>query len=101
MQTPKRVPKGTSSYQAAWYLDDVSDSESDFLDEEDAADVDMDDAVPLRPEDGVGFDGIEQTTEAGPSEYPESEMHLDADAEDEAKGLVEYSRRQGTRARRL
>src|ERR1700761_253378 len=32
---PKKLPAGTSTYQAAWYLDDVSDSDSDILDEED------------------------------------------------------------------
>lgn len=41
----KRVPKGTSAYQAAWIFDDLDD-EDDELDEgdDDLADEDMEDA---------------------------------------------------------
>ena len=34
-EKPKRLPKGTSEYQSAWYLADVSDSGSDVDDDED------------------------------------------------------------------
>ncbi|KAG4217589.1 hypothetical protein PC116_g33931, partial [Phytophthora cactorum] len=47
---PKKLPKGTSSYQAAWYLDDVSDSESE-LDDQEMEDA-QDDNIPAAPEDG-------------------------------------------------
>ncbi|KAI1613315.1 pyruvate dehydrogenase E1 component subunit beta [Exophiala viscosa] len=87
--TPKKLPKGTSDYQAAWYLDDVSDSDSDMLDEDNDGDVAMD-AESLGPEDGVVANGVEAMTEGGPSEYPESEMHVDADDEEEARQLAEY-----------
>ncbi|KAL2398511.1 Ribosome biogenesis protein tsr1 [Exophiala dermatitidis] len=88
---PKKLPKGTSSYQAAWYLEDVSDSDSDYLDEDNDGDVAMDaeDAASAGPEDGAVFNR-DAMTEAGPSEYPESEMHVDADEEEEARQLQEF-----------
>ena len=87
---PKRLPKGTSKYQSAWYLGDISDSGSDMEDE----DVeDMEDANGAAiPADGV--DGLDQTmrepTEGAPSEYPQSEMFLDPSPEDEAEQLAAY-----------
>lgn len=87
----KRVPKGTSAYQAAWYLDDgASDSGSDLTD------FDMDDlqeeSAP-RPEDGFeGYAGREPT-EAGPSEYPQSEMMIEPDEEADAEQLEAYRAR--------
>lgn len=89
---PKRLPKGTSDYQAAWYLDDVSDSESDVVDEEDDEDEDMEMDTTEAPEDG-GFPGDqdrEAMTEAGPSEYPQSEAFDDRLPEDEAEQLEQY-----------
>ncbi len=91
--TPKRLPKGTSSYQAAWFLDDVSDSDSDIMDgEDDSFDVAMEvDASPMGPEDGAHpVDPMNATTEAGPSEYPESEMHVDRPANEEAEAIGEF-----------
>ncbi|KIX05309.1 uncharacterized protein Z518_06181 [Rhinocladiella mackenziei CBS 650.93] len=87
---PKRLPKGTSNYQAAWFLDDVSDSDSDILDEESDSAVAMDTGDDLRPEDGALPNGIDTMTEAGPSEYPASEMHVDADEEEETRQLEEF-----------
>jgi len=86
---PKRLPKGTSNYQAAWFLEDVSDSDSDMLDEDDVGDMDMD-SEALGPEDGVVTRAADAMTEGGVSEYPESEMHVDADEEEEARQLEEY-----------
>ncbi|OJJ47162.1 hypothetical protein ASPZODRAFT_95936 [Penicilliopsis zonata CBS 506.65] len=83
---PKRLPKGTSDYQAAWYLDNVSDSGSDLEDEDEEMAVDTTGA----PEDGVFPDNRDAMTEAGPSEYPQSEMFLDPSPEDEAQQLEEY-----------
>ncbi|OCK73438.1 DUF663-domain-containing protein, partial [Lepidopterella palustris CBS 459.81] len=90
---PKRLPKGTSQYQSAWYLDDVSDSGSDLEDiEDDEGDVTMN--TPAHPADGVeGF--TRAPTEVGPSEYPQSEMFLDPSPEDEgeAAALAAYRSR--------
>jgi pre-rRNA-processing protein TSR1 len=87
---PKRLPKGTSDYQAAWFLEDDSDSGSDMVDMEDE-DVDMEvDETEGRPEDGVFPDHGDAMTEGGPSEYPQSEMFLDPSPEEEADQLEEY-----------
>lgn len=97
---PKRLPKGTSKYQSAWYLDDVSDSGSDL------EDFDMEDdnaeskAETFEPADGVeGMDVDRRTmTEAGPSEYPQSEMFLDPSPEDEADQIEAYRKSRKTEA---
>ncbi|GFF36075.1 ribosome biogenesis protein tsr1 homolog [Aspergillus udagawae] len=85
---PKRLPKGTSEYQSAWFIDDVSDSGSDIEEEEEDEAMAMDTAG--NPEDGVFPDRQDAMTEAGPSEYPQSEMFLDPSPEDEAQQLEEY-----------
>ena len=92
-EAPKRLPKGTSSYQSAWFLGDMSDSGSDSedLEAEDDMDVNMD--APAMPEDGLeGLAKITQKepTEATPSEYPQSEMFLDPAPDEEAAQLAEY-----------
>lgn len=85
---PKKLPKGTSDYQAAWYLDDVSDSGSDLGDEDEDEEMKMD--TSGNPEDGVFPERQDAMTEAGPSEYPQSEMFLDPSPDDEAEQLEEY-----------
>ena len=92
-EAPKRLPRGTSSYQAAWFLgDDISDSDSeaeDVVDNE--GDITM--GAPALPQDGFeGLDNAPQTnrTEATPSEYPQSEMFLDPSPDDEAAQLEAY-----------
>ena len=91
-EPPKRLPKGTSSYQSAWFLGDMSDSGSDYEDEDDnEGDVGME--SPALPQDGL--EGLDQATqkeftEGGPSEYPQSEMFLDAAPDDEAAQIAEY-----------
>ncbi|RAK96259.1 small subunit rRNA maturation protein TSR1 [Aspergillus ibericus CBS 121593] len=84
---PKKLPKGTSEYQSAWFLDDVSDSGSDMEDEEDEV-MEMD--TTGAPEDGVFPDNRDAMTEGGPSEYPQSEMFVDQSPEDDAKDLEEF-----------
>ncbi|KAL9607750.1 MAG: hypothetical protein Q9167_007362 [Letrouitia subvulpina] len=92
---PKRLPKGTSSYQAAWFLgetSDFSDEDEDEFDEE--GDVAMDRAP--QPEDGVEDidEGTQRhPTDTIPSEYPPSEMFLDPSPEDEMVQLAEYRAR--------
>lgn len=89
--SPKKLPQGTSSYQAAWYLDDVSDSGSDLIDAaEDMDDVEMEEVKMPRPEDGVFLNPLDKMTDIEPSEYPMSEVHVDVDDEDEARQLAEY-----------
>lgn len=86
-QLKKRLPKGTSKYQSAWYLDDVSDSGSDLEDFEMKDDDEEDEGTP---EDGIeGFAGAEPT-EAGPSEYPQSEMMEEPDEEEDAQQLAQF-----------
>lgn len=84
----RKLPKGTSQYQSAWYLEDVSDSESE------GEDMDMEDTHAAqdeaRPEDGVEGYAQPEPTEAGPSEYPQSEMMEELDDEAEADQLAQY-----------
>lgn len=88
----KHIPRGTSSYQSAWFLGDITDSDSDMDDLVDReGDVAMD--VPALPQDGT--EGLNQSTlpeptEATPSEYPQSEMFLDPSPDDEAAQLEAY-----------
>ena len=91
-EAPKRVPKGTSNYQAAWFLGDMSEEESDYEDEGDPeGDLDMD--SPVTPADGIeGFDqGLQgDPTGATTSEYPASEMFLDPSPDEEAAQIAAY-----------
>ena len=89
----KRVPKGTSKYQSAWYLDNVSDSGSDLEDLEDdlpsAVDGDMMDI-----DDCMSDAALSQAVPTGsdPSEYPQSELLEDRSPEDEAAELSAHRR---------
>ncbi|KAK5116375.1 hypothetical protein LTR62_007922 [Meristemomyces frigidus] len=90
---PKRLPRGTSKYQAAWYLGDMSDSGSDMTDVEPDRDDDMDmDGLPIAgPADGHFEDmTMRDPTEAGASEYPQSEFFPDAAPQDEADQIAAY-----------
>ncbi|KFH40757.1 Ribosome biogenesis protein-like protein [Hapsidospora chrysogenum ATCC 11550] len=92
IRTVRRLPKGTSNYQKAWYLDDLSDSGSDLEDVEMDDDDDKKSDDGAAPEDGMeGFAGPEPT-EAGPSEYPQSEM-MEPGEEEDAEQLAQYRRR--------
>lgn len=87
---PKRLPKGTSKYQAAWYLGDVSDSGSDLEDIDDD-DVEMNGSLAAGPAEGHFDDVMRDPTEAGvPSEYPQSEAFLDQAPEDEVDQIEAY-----------
>ena len=99
-EAPKHLPKGTSSYQASWFLGDMSDSGSDSEDAvDDEGEFDME--APALPQDGL--EGIDKTilkepTEATPSEYPQSDMFLDPSPDDEAAQLAEYRAQRKTEA---
>ena len=96
----KRVPKGTSTYQSAWYLDDVSDSGSDLEDFDMGDAQDEDRRQPAHPADGIeGMDLDDKAmTEGGPSEYPQSEMFLDPSPEDEVEQIEAYRKSRKTEA---
>lgn len=97
---PKRLPKGTSTYQAAWFLGDISDSGSDDGDTFDGGD-DLPMSEPALPQDGIeGLDhrNMIEPTEGGPSEYPQSEMFLDPSPNDEAEELADYRSRRKNEA---
>ncbi|KAF9877772.1 pre-rRNA processing protein [Colletotrichum karsti] len=88
-----RVPKGTSDYQAAWYLgDDVSDSGSDMTDYE-MQDEEESSEDEARPEDGFEGYAPKEPTEAAPSEFGKSEMFIEPDEDEDAKGLAAYRAR--------
>ena len=96
---PKRLPKGTSAYQAAWFLgDNFSDSGSDFEDVDEQGDVGMD--APALPQDGVEGFAPREPTELAPTEYPQSEMFLDPNPDDEveAEQLAAFRARKGDEA---
>jgi pre-rRNA-processing protein TSR1 len=87
---PKRLPRGTSKYQATWYLDDVDYSGSDMESvDENFFEANLDDA-PLDPADGIEDVNMGEQTEAMPSEYPQSEAFLDPSPEDEAEAIEAY-----------
>lgn len=87
---PKKLPKGTSSYQSAWFLGDMSDSYSD----DDEAPLDeggglaMD--VPSLIQDEPIISTQPEPTETTPSEYPQSEAFNDPSLADEAGNLEAY-----------
>jgi pre-rRNA-processing protein TSR1 len=94
---PKRLPKGTSAYQAAWFLgDNFSDSGSDYEDVDEQGDVSMD--APALPQDGIEGFAPREPTEAAPTEYPQSEMFLDPTPDDEAEQLAAFRGRKGDEA---
>jgi pre-rRNA-processing protein TSR1 len=94
---PKRLPKGTSAYQAAWFLgDDFSDSGSDYEDIDEQGDVSMD--APALPQDGTEGFAPREPTEAAPTEYPQSEMFLDPTPDEEAEQLAAFRGRKGDEA---
>jgi pre-rRNA-processing protein TSR1 len=86
-EAPRRLPKGTSAYQANWILDDVSDSESEY-------DEEMPDAqegpVSARPEDGIEGLAGREPTEAAMSEYPRSEGFAELNEDEDAQQLAAY-----------
>ena len=86
---PKRVPKGTSDYQAKWYLDDVIDStttaDDEFEDDEDEDDVMLEDEDAL-PDNDMQMDENEDDLE----EAQDDEVFVDLSPEEEERQLNEY-----------
>ncbi|KAL9557881.1 hypothetical protein MBANPS3_001190 [Mucor bainieri] len=88
--TKKRVPKGTSSYQAAWIFDD---------DDAEYSDVDEDDDDAMMEEEEEDDDVVQPAASAFPDEeeeYEEIDMESkdtykdEFDAEEEARQYEEY-----------
>ncbi|SPQ27681.1 93dd2741-2ad2-4634-9cb9-48c5b2295d65 [Thermothielavioides terrestris] len=94
---PKKLPRGTSKYQAAWFLadEDVSDSGSD-LEDYDMQDADGEEEA--RPEDGMEGLAGDAMTEAGPSEYPQSVAFIEPDEDEDARALEAYRKSKRTEA---
>lgn len=84
-----KLPKGTSNYQAAWFLDDVSDSESEYDDDEEMQDA-GDEPMEAAPEDGTEGLAAAEPTEAAMSEYPHSERFEELDEDEDAEQLAQY-----------
>lgn len=93
----KKVPKGTSKYQSAWYVaDDISDSGSDMEDydmKDDASEVSRD------PEDGMQSVMGDAMTEGGPSEYPRSEIFIEPGEDEDAEQLAAFRTKKRDEAR--
>lgn len=90
-----RMPKGTSSYQARWYLDDVIDedeeSASEFEDEKevDLKEVDeMEDDLYDQKAHNDGYEADNDGYEA--DNYDDDEAFEDFSAEEEERQLMEY-----------
>ncbi|KAK4164993.1 hypothetical protein QBC43DRAFT_316504 [Cladorrhinum sp. PSN259] len=98
LQMPKRLPKGTSKYQSAWFLDgdNASDSGSDL------EDMEMDDAEEeeeeARPEDGMEGMAGPAMTEAGETEYAKSVAFVEPDEDQDAMELEAYRKLKRTEA---
>ncbi|KAL8921903.1 MAG: hypothetical protein Q9208_005507 [Pyrenodesmia sp. 3 TL-2023] len=88
---PKKLPKGTSSYQAAWFLGDMSDTYSSDSDQDH---IDEEGDLSMEPPSLVQNEPITTTpadpTETTPSEYPQSETFNDPSPADEAHDLEAY-----------
>ena len=78
----KRVPKGTSAYQAAWIFDDEDEEEEDEEDDEDQGD---DDEVDMDNEEQVPqlIDNEAEETEEIELDSRKGETHRDLDPEQE------------------
>lgn len=95
---PAKLPTGTSDYQSAWYLEDISDSEDEIMEDDVPTTEANGETNMLNPEDGDFIAKEDAMTDAPGTEYPESEMHIDQDEEEEAKQLAEYRQSRKTEA---
>ncbi|RPA94819.1 DUF663-domain-containing protein [Choiromyces venosus 120613-1] len=95
---PRKLPKGTSSYQAAWILDDDIDSEDSGVEDNDE-DMNMTfDYPPIRPEDGEEGFAPPAMTEIGTEfgDDAKSEMFLDPAPEQELQQIAEFRKSRAT-----
>ncbi|KAG7660953.1 TSR1 [[Candida] subhashii] len=75
----RRLPKGTSEYQGRWFVDDI-------LEDEDVSDVEE----PEQADDDEMNDEMAVETEYAPTEYAETEMHVDLSPEEEERQLKQF-----------
>ncbi|TIB81263.1 DUF663-domain-containing protein [Wallemia mellicola] len=78
----RKVPKGTSSYQAAWIVDDNDDDLSDDEESDEEAEMELEDDKPAAQEEEEDQDEIEMDTRDNDFE--------DLDEDEEAKQYQEY-----------
>lgn len=98
---PKRLPRGTSNYQAAWYLGDESESGSELEDfdpnvETNVAANHESYADPANGNFDAAMAGPAEFD--GPSEYPQSEAFNDPAPDDEIEELRAYRKRRRNEA---
>lgn len=95
-EVPKKIPKGTSKYQQAWFVDGEDyGTDTDEEDDEDDAKMEDDTTAP-RPEDGEEGKAGPAMTEYG-TEYGDdakSEMFLDPSPDQELAQIQEFRNRQ-------
>lgn len=89
LETPSKLPRGTSKYQSAWYLGNMSDSGSDLEDGNEDKDIEM--SALAAPEDGLeDLVSDREPIELAASEYPQSEVFVDHAPGQEAEELDVY-----------
>lgn len=90
LKQPRRfkLPKGTSDYQARWFVDDVLEDASDVEEADDDEIVEE----TQNDEDDMMVADAETATEYATTEVGESEMHVDLTPEEEERQLNEYRR---------
>lgn len=90
-KAPRKLPKGTSSYQAAWFIDG-----EDYVDDDVSEDEEMkDDQASVRPEDGAEGMDIDGRSVRDPTEYgdAQSEMFLDPSPDQEMEEIKAFRNR--------
>ncbi|KZT57541.1 ribosome biogenesis protein tsr1 [Calocera cornea HHB12733] len=95
----KRLPKGTSSYQAAWIMDEEDEEEGDESDEEDEREDDEDHgaeneelmaSIPERELDGLDAPEEAPSVSGMDASSRRSEVHFDLPMEEEETQLMSY-----------
>ncbi|KAJ2895537.1 Ribosome biogenesis protein BMS1/TSR1 [Zalerion maritima] len=94
-EMPKKLPKGTSNYQSAWFVGDeeFSDAGSDL---DDDVEMEVDDAPA--PEDGLEGQAAPAPTDGAGTEYAKSVAFEEMDDDREAKELEQYRSNKKTEA---
>ncbi|KAF1811390.1 DUF663-domain-containing protein [Eremomyces bilateralis CBS 781.70] len=87
---PKKLPKGTSKYQSAWFVDDVSDSDAELEDYDDEEEEEEADEFHGSDDFMDGVTGPPEPTEFEGTEYPVSEAFHDISPEQRAAELAQY-----------
>lgn len=98
----KKLPKGTSSYQAAWIVDEEDEVEGDDGDDEgdddEEGDEEMPDTLTDRGVNGFGTEEAAPSTNGMDMDSRKSEVHFDLDEEEEEQQYEDLHRTRGTQA---